>query len=73
MKMKNETYDVLKSITLIWLPAISALYVGLSKIWGFPLAEEVAGSIALVCTFLGSVLQISTRKYWEDADVSTKN
>ena len=70
MKLSNDTYDILKKLTILWLPAISALYVGLSQIWGFPYAEQVAGTIALVCTFLGTVLQISTKKYWEEHDVS---
>lgn len=66
MKLSNKTYDILKTLTILYLPAISALYVGLSQIWGFPYAEQIAGSIAVVCTFLGTILQISTKKYWEE-------
>ena len=36
MKMSNKTYDVLKWITNIVLPAVGTLYAALSGIWGFP-------------------------------------
>ncbi len=69
MKISSKTYDILKSIALIWLPAISALYVGLAQVWGsemFPFAEQIAGTIALIVTFMGAVLQISSKNYWEE-------
>lgn len=36
MKMSNKTYDVLKYITQIVIPAIGTLYFALAGIWGFP-------------------------------------
>lgn len=63
MKMTNKTYDILKYIALIVLPAISALYFGLAQIWGWPYGEEVVGSIAVIDTFLGAILQISSGNY----------
>ena len=59
----DKVYDVLKWIVIIVLPAISALYYGLAAIWGWPYAEQVVGTIALVETFLGTVLCISTIGY----------
>lgn len=63
MKLSNKTYDVLKWIAQILLPALGTLYFALSKIWGFPYATEVVGTIAAVDTFLGAVLGISTAAY----------
>lgn len=63
MKLSNKAYDVLKWITIIVLPAISALYFGLAQIWGFPYAEQVVGTIAVICTFLGAILGISSANY----------
>lgn len=63
MQMSNKTYDVLKWIALVVLPAASALYLGLSKIWGLPAGEEISGTIALVDTFLGTLLGVSSAKY----------
>ena len=59
----NRTYDILKWIALILLPALGALYFGLAQIWGFPYAEEIVGSISVVDTFLGVILGISTNNY----------
>ena len=61
--MSNKTYDVLKWIAQIALPAIGTLYAALAGIWGFPYGEEVVGTILAVDTFLGAVLQISTAQY----------
>ena len=61
--MTNKTYDILKFIAQIALPAVGALYFGLAKIWGFPYGEEIVGSIAVVDTFLGTLLGISSAQY----------
>ena len=61
--LNNKVYDVLKWVALVCLPALGALYFGLSKIWGFPYGEEIVGTISVVDTFLGALLGISTIQY----------
>lgn len=68
LKMSNAVYDVLKEIALVWLPALGALYVGLAKIWGFPFPAEIAGTMALIDTFMGAVLHISSKQYYKELD-----
>lgn len=63
MKMSNKTYDVLKWIAMVVLPAIATLYAALSGIWGFPYGEQIVGTIVAVETFIGAVLQISNAQY----------
>ena len=63
MKMSNKVYDILKFIAQILLPAVGTLYFALSKIWGFPYATEIVGTISAVDAFLGAILGISTMKY----------
>lgn len=63
MKLSNKTYDIMKWIVTIVFPALSALYWGLSGIWNWPYAEQVVGTIAVVTTFLGALLGISTAQY----------
>lgn len=63
MKMSNKVYDVLKFIALILLPALGTLYFALAKIWGFPYAAEIVGTISAVDAFLGALLGISTAQY----------
>lgn len=64
MIIKNsKTYDQLKFITQIVLPALGTLYFALAGIWGLPSAEQVVGTIVAVDTFLGICLQISSSTY----------
>lgn len=63
MKISNKTYDILKWVAQILLPAIGTLYFALSKIWGFPYAAEVVGTISAIDAFLGAILGISTLEY----------
>lgn len=71
MIMKNTTYDVLKYIAQIALPAIAAFYAGLSKIWTLPYPVEIPGTIMLVDTLLGALLKISSDKYNKDQQTET--
>ncbi len=61
--MSNKTYDVLKWIAQFLLPAIGTLYFALASIWGFPLGEEIVGTITAVDAFLGVLLGLSTNIY----------
>ena len=63
IKMSDKTYNVLKWIAMIVLPAFGTLYLTLAGIWGLPYGEEVAGTVAAINTFLGAVLMISTAQY----------
>ena len=62
-KMSNETYDVLKYIAQIVLPALGTLYGAISGIWGLPCGEQIVATIAAVDLFMGAVLKISTDDY----------
>jgi hypothetical protein len=58
--LPDKIYDVIKYIVTIIMPAVSVLYVGLAGIWGWPYADEVSRTIAVVYTFLCAVMGIST-------------
>lgn len=60
--MSNKLYDILAKIQR-WLPALGAFYLGLCKVWGFPLGSEVNQTIALLATLLAATLEISTVQY----------
>ena len=63
MQLNSKVYDILKWITMIVLPALATAYVGLSAIWGWPFAEEIAKTSAVICAFLGTLLGISNLQY----------
>lgn len=62
--MSNKTYDILKYIAQIVLPAAGALYASLSGIWGLPYGEAIVGTIAAVDTFIGGLLCIKSKQYF---------
>ena len=63
MKMKNETYDILKYVAQILIPAIATLYFSVSQIWGLPYGEQIVGTLTAVDAFLGVCLGISSENY----------
>lgn len=54
--IKNKTYDVLKALATIILPAIATLYITLAAIWGFGLANEVNATIEAIICFINALL-----------------
>lgn len=62
-QMSNKTYDSLKYLAQIVLPACGTLYFALAGIWGLPYGEQIVGTITAVDTFLGVLLGISTSQY----------
>lgn len=61
--ISNRTYDILKYIAQIVLPALGTLYFALSTIWGLPYGEQVVGTITAIDAFLGALLGISTAQW----------
>lgn len=67
MIFTNKTYDILKWIAMILLPALGTFYFGLASIWGFPYGEQVVGTITVIDTFLGAILKISSNNYKQES------
>ena len=67
--MSDKTYDILKWIAQILLPALGTLYFAIASIWHLPYAEQIVGTITAIDAFLGAVLGIST-KLWNEANNS---
>ena len=75
MKIDSKTYDLLKWVASLLLPAIGTLYFALAQIWGFPCAEQVLGTITAIDTFLGVILGLSSNAYSGDGtlNIDTSN
>jgi len=63
MKMENKTYDILKYVAQILIPAIATLYFSVSQIWGLPYGEQIVGTLTALDAFLGVCLGISSDNY----------
>lgn len=64
--MKNKTYDILKFIAQILLPALATLWVAISTIWNLPLGKEIEGTITAVIVFIDTVLGLTLAKASSD-------
>lgn len=64
--MSNKTYDILKIVAIVILPLIQALYVGLSKIWGFGFGTEIDQTIQLIVASLNTILGLALVKSSSD-------
>jgi len=61
--LSGKTYDFLKFVAQVLLPALGTLYFAVAGVWGLPFADQVVGTVLAVDTFLGVVLGISTAQY----------
>ena len=66
MIIPDKVYDILKWCVLVLIPACTTAYVGLAAVWGWPYAEAIAKTSAIICTMLGAILGISTIQYNKD-------
>lgn len=73
MKMTNRTYDILKYIAQIVLPALGTLYFALSGIWGLPYGEQIVGTLAALDAFLGAVLKLSSDQFYKGVNNGSNN
>lgn len=67
--MSNNTYDRLKWVAQILLPALGTLIFAISSIWGIPYAEQIVGTITAFDVFLGTLLGLSSAKYKREKEV----
>lgn len=63
MKMSNKVFDILKWVSILFLPALAVLVKTVFTIWQIPYGDEIATTIMAIDVFLGSILGISTMQY----------
>lgn len=66
MKLSDKTYDFLKILGTIIIPALAVFYTTLAEIWGLPFAEEVPKTIMAIDLLLNSCLGFSTANYYKE-------
>lgn len=62
MNLTNKQYDVAKKVVTVVAPAAITLITGLGALYKFD-TTAITGTIALLTTFAGTVLGISSNKY----------
>jgi hypothetical protein len=61
--LSNARYDILKDFVTVVLPAIATFYMIVAPLWGLPKPDAVSTTITAMCTVLGLVLRVLSRKY----------
>ena len=69
MQLSNRTYDILKALDLVWIPALTTFYVTLDSIFGWGYGDTVAKVSAALCTLLGALLGISSATYYKQTSL----
>lgn len=64
--MSNKVYDILKIVAIVILPLISAVYVALSKIWGFGFGTEIDQTIQIIIAAINTILGLALVKSSSD-------
>lgn len=65
--MSNKTYDTLRLIALIAVPATTCIVAILSAL-GYAHTDVVAAVLAAIDTFLGTLVEIVRREYYKRVD-----
>lgn len=61
--MSNKTYDLLKWIALVFLPAFTTFYGVVGTTFAIPYTQEVLTILVAFDTFLGTLLGVNSAKY----------
>lgn len=61
--MNNQTYDILKRVALIVIPALATFVDAVGIVWGVPYTTEATATITALGVFLGAVLGVSSSNY----------
>lgn len=72
MKLSNKTYDILKYIVTIGLPALTTLWLTLASIWSIPYGEPIGATMGAITVFLGALIGISNANYRKEQNDTDK-
>lgn len=61
--LSNKTYDILKYIVTIVLPAVTTLWLTIASIWNIPYGEPIGATMGAITVFLGALIGISSKNY----------
>jgi len=59
----NKTFDALKWVAIVVLPALATFVKMLFPVWEIPYCEQIASTIVAVDFLLGALLGVSTVQY----------
>lgn len=69
MKLSNKTYDIMKWVVQLLIPALITLYGVIGSTLNIPYTQEILTIAGAVDVFLGTILKISTDNYNKENDI----
>lgn len=70
--MSNKTYDILKYIALVAMPALATLVSAIAVIWQVPHCDQVVATITAINTFIGALVVYNKSK-WDKENIDEKD
>ena len=61
--MNDKTYDILKRVALIIIPALATFVNAAGMVWGLPYTNEITATITAFGVFLGAAIGVSSANY----------
>ena len=61
--LSNKTYDVLKYLAIIGIPAFKQFIPTVFAIWNIPYGQEIANTLNALAVLIGALLCVSTITY----------
>ena len=65
MRLSNRTYDILKWVALVVIPASATLVLTVGKIWGLPYYDNIGATISAVGLFIAAIIGVSSKDFYE--------
>lgn len=65
MKLSNRTYDILKWVALVVIPASATLVLTVGKIWGLPYYDNIGATISAIGLFIAAIIGVSSKDFYE--------
>ena len=66
--MNNKTYDIIKDISLLWMPVAITFYGVFSATWGLPYGEQILATLTGLNAALGAVVKYYKSRYDKESD-----
>lgn len=65
MKLENRTYDILKWVALVVIPASATLVLTVGKIWGLPYYDNIGATISAIGLFIAAIIGVSSKDFYQ--------
>lgn len=73
MKLSNKTYDVLKYIVQVGLPALTVFIGTVGGEWGLPRVESIVITLVALNTLMGALLVLNQVQFAKTHEVVRKD